>query len=958
MSQRSRSKEKTGARVATTMMLVLSIFWIRTGVSAQSSPLCSAVSAQSTPLCGDINNDGQVDLRDALSIAQFLAGNAAAPMCALTPTASATLGSSFTPTPSVTKTLPLTQTPTRTPRPPTATPPPPTTTFTPLPSQTPTSTRTPTAPFTSTPHPPTLTQTPTLVPTVTSTPTLEPGATRYSGQCAHKVQNKTGLDPCPQGTAVNAYLCQNQAICLGNPEARRSPLGATSTDASGNWDMSLNENPSIIIFVAIVDGTEIKLPFVFDIGIFRSSIVSPASVPPAPSTAANPNEINVGTIDPNSEGVARALNSDGFENFAARDVKDILDKTRSRAQGPVADPNPITADDTTDGAAGKAHGFATTLIEPQLQIFSSADGRTAYYTVWNTSIFDYRITTVAIDGGGGDGGVNSCQRRGTSLGGAVVGDDLTDPAFVKVSLLDGVSSGIGFAAPGAGRVCLNCANDDCRNNSCASGSVNVTFTDAGLKGLTAGDSPLGIAAATVPIQPSFGTCQLTGQTYAFGQPPAPTTRTQRLGAPPADGFTLQKGGEAIVFANETTTSLNFGFGIGGFRINRNGTVIKGLGIDTDTASGREQLSFGPTPTIVPINGLPRAIAVLGFAPTPGATPAPADLVVADDENHQVLVLPNQTSGFGSPTAYAVGKYPAAIAVGDLNGDGKSDLVVANEGTHDVSVLLATTPGVFMPAQSLPVEPFPIAVALGDVDGDGKLDIVTAHDPDTVTVLLNQTPLHGSAAVFSVKASYHGASYPAAIAAADVDGDHKADVITADEGSGTVSVWTSAGKTLSAPVPYAAVAFPGALVAVDFDGDGKPDIAVTSQTDHVVLVMLNKDGTFPASKTTPYRIDPPQQCVGLNPCPAGLFPAALTAGDIDGDGTPDLLTANEGSGDVTVLLNIADGTGHPTGTFDPPRYFPAAAFPFGIAAADFNGSGRADLAVIHELSKDTVLLNQQ
>ena len=108
MSQRSRSKEKTGARVATTMMLVLSIFWIRTGVSAQSSPLCSAVSAQSTPLCGDINNDGQVDLRDALSIAQFLAGNAAAPMCALTPTASATLGSSFTPTPSVTKTLPLT----------------------------------------------------------------------------------------------------------------------------------------------------------------------------------------------------------------------------------------------------------------------------------------------------------------------------------------------------------------------------------------------------------------------------------------------------------------------------------------------------------------------------------------------------------------------------------------------------------------------------------------------------------------------------------------------------------------------------------------------------------------------------------------------------------------------------------------------------------------------------------
>src|SRR5207247_3960170 len=92
---------------------------------------------------------------------------------------------------------------------------------------------------------------------------------------------------------------------------------------------------------------------------------------------------------------------------------------------------------------------------------------------------------------------------------------------------------------------------------------------------------------------------------------------------------------------------------------------------------------------------------------------------------------------GSPIA--AGAYPASIAVGDFNGDGKADLAVANHVSHDVTILLGNGDGSFNPAPGSPVPAgyFPAAVVVSDFNGDGKPDLAVANFTNSfnLTILL-------------------------------------------------------------------------------------------------------------------------------------------------------------------------------------------------------------------------------
>ncbi len=80
--------------------------------------------------------------------------------------------------------------------------------------------------------------------------------------------------------------------------------------------------------------------------------------------------------------------------------------------------------------------------------------------------------------------------------------------------------------------------------------------------------------------------------------------------------------------------------------------------------------------------------------------------------------------------------PTSVAIGDVNGDGKPDLVVANSGSNTVSVLLGNGNGTFQPQQTFAAGPAQLAVAVGDVNGDGSPDlVVTNAGNNTVSVLL-------------------------------------------------------------------------------------------------------------------------------------------------------------------------------------------------------------------------------
>jgi hypothetical protein len=237
---------------------------------------------------------------------------------------------------------------------------------------------------------------------------------------------------------------------------------------------------------------------------------------------------------------------------------------------------------------------------------------------------------------------------------------------------------------------------------------------------------------------------------------------------------------------------------------------------------------------------------------------------------------------GSPIAVA--GQPNGVASADLNADGKADLVVTHGG-GSVSILLGNGRGGFShaPGSPLPVSSPPHLAALGDMDGDAKLDlVVTGHDS-------------------------HG-----------------------------VFVWRGDGAGRFEPVrgsPFSALSggkpHNHGLALGDLDRDGDLDVATTDDEAHVVAVLLN-DGRrgFRAAEHSPFAV--------------GNQPYPLALGDLNGDGSLDVVTPNVGSASVSVLLG--DGRGG----FALARTGPiSTARPYFVALGDLDGDSRLDAVTIHD-----------
>src|SRR5262249_39531317 len=151
---------------------------------------------------------------------------------------------------------------------------------------------------------------------------------------------------------------------------------------------------------------------------------------------------------------------------------------------------------------------------------------------------------------------------------------------------------------------------------------------------------------------------------------------------------------------------------------------------------------------------------------------------------------------------------------------------------------ATVP-FFAPQETFAVGDQPFAVAVGDVNGDGKPDLAVANYLDgTVSVLLNTTPPGGAIPTFSAQQTFGAGLSPQAVAVKDLNGDGKPDLALADYG-GQVSVLlntTPQGAPVSAFAGRQNFAVGGgasAVTAADFDGDGKPDLAIANQLDDTI-----------------------------------------------------------------------------------------------------------------------------
>ncbi|HSZ59174.1 MAG TPA: FG-GAP-like repeat-containing protein [Tepidisphaeraceae bacterium] len=265
----------------------------------------------------------------------------------------------------------------------------------------------------------------------------------------------------------------------------------------------------------------------------------------------------------------------------------------------------------------------------------------------------------------------------------------------------------------------------------------------------------------------------------------------------------------------------------------------------------------------------------------------------------------------------------AMAVADLNGDGKADLVEAT-GNSGI-VLLGNGNGTFRPGQTFALAKYVSSIVVADVNGDGKPDLVVSNTyyHNSVSVLLG----NGNG-TFQAQRSYAVGNAPRSLAVSDVNGDGKADIITANNQSNTVSVLLGNGDgTFQSQTTFAAGGSPWSIAVSDVNGDGRPDIVV-GNFNHTVSVLLgNGNGTFQ-----------PQQTVE-----AGVGPHPLVVSDVNGDGKPDLIVANTNS-DLTVSVMLGNGDG----TFSPPQTFAAASFPYAIAVSDLTGDGKPDLIVVDNL----------
>ena len=274
-----------------------------------------------------------------------------------------------------------------------------------------------------------------------------------------------------------------------------------------------------------------------------------------------------------------------------------------------------------------------------------------------------------------------------------------------------------------------------------------------------------------------------------------------------------------------------------------------------------------------------------------------DLIFANIGANTVSVLRNTSTpghlAFAERIVLPVGASPHQIAVGDLDGDGRPDLITANFVSNDVSVLRnsSETAGAvaFDAAVNVPAGPGPHGVGVADLDGDGKLDVVVAHHGSSPTLVLRNTSRPGQLDASSLTIAAHFSGDGTWVAFADLDGDGKLDLIIPSWYAKNVSVFgnfsTPGDLADSSFGPRIVLSSPGSVKRVaiaDLNGDGRLDIAFPTELNSALSFYMNTGGPGELSASW---FGPRQDL------PAGWNGDGISIGDLDLNGRPELVFCN-------------------------------------------------------------------
>jgi len=240
-----------------------------------------------------------------------------------------------------------------------------------------------------------------------------------------------------------------------------------------------------------------------------------------------------------------------------------------------------------------------------------------------------------------------------------------------------------------------------------------------------------------------------------------------------------------------------------------------------------------------------------------------------------------------------------LATGDIDGDGKPDLIVSYGESQKFSILKNTSMNEvisFAPPLIVNIAAGvePGFITASDIDGDGKLDIAFNAYYNTLYVLRNTST--GSIISFAPEIELETGKFPLGIVSTDIDGDTKPDILTANSSDTTISVFrntSTPGNISFAPIFNYSVApgKPRDLAVDDADGDGKPDIITTSSGLLLVIKNNSSIGTLSFAPAQKYTIS--------------NVPVNVNTADIDGDSKTDILGglgSSTNGGGILILQN--------------------------------------------------------
>ena len=287
--------------------------------------------------------------------------------------------------------------------------------------------------------------------------------------------------------------------------------------------------------------------------------------------------------------------------------------------------------------------------------------------------------------------------------------------------------------------------------------------------------------------------------------------------------------------------------------------------------------------------------------------------------------------FGNPSAYAAGTSPNNLVITDVNGDGKPDLATNNLSVDTLSLLVGHGDGTFAAPVALPVADSPFGIVAGDFDDDGKSDLATYSTKGAgVSILYGNGD--GTFAPYTTIPF----NTIQAMSLADFNGDGRSDLVigTATRGNvpsgtfGTITVLlagTSRGAFTMLPSVTVPLTFVNMLAAGDIDGDGKPDVAINQTTFDGS--NFSQLGFGILHNTGGGVLAAPVQTI------TNFLSGGIAIRDIDGDGRKDVVMARLYN-TIAVALGEANGS-----LCSVQRYTFGGAGGFDVG--DINNDGRPD-----------------